>query len=359
MATLNETSTLTDVSTLVGQPMTLRKKAKVEYETSSGTTVYDKILTGFKPILFPTAVGINSCFEYRFSIKDLMLPKDLPSVTDLYFKDLVVKIQDMFTQINAEGSIIDGGILSYMPYSAVLAQDENGLETSVNNLTINGVTYENLKFINSERIIKRDSSPLFVVSSNLKFNKSFNLDVATNSYKALGIYAEYDSTGKLVKKFIKPKISATVDELRQIFYPESVEKANAVVCLDIILCDILIFCLKSFNLDSTKKFEDVGVETLKNHKPKRSIPIGWMTPEEKLEKFGKKGTFKNDYDLSTNPLPASEFLYVDMQEKSDALMDIAVPSSPVFIDKNHVISPVTCHYTVVNELVSVRVKSDN
>ena len=180
-----DSSSLAYVDTPVGAQMTLQKKVKTEYQTSNGTTVYDKILTGFKPILFPTAVSRNAVFDYRFSIKDLILPRELPQVTDLYFKDLVVKIQDIFTQVMAQNAVCDGAILSYMPYSAVLAQDGNGIETEEH--IVNGVTH---KFMNAERLIKRDSSPLFVVSSNLKFNRSFNLDVATNSYKALAIYNE-------------------------------------------------------------------------------------------------------------------------------------------------------------------------
>ena len=205
-----DSSSLIYADTTVGTQMTLQRTVKTEYQTSNGTTVYDKILTGFKPILFPTAVSRNAVFDYRFSVKDLILPRELPQVTDIYFKDLVVKIQDIFTQVMAQNAVCNGVVLSYMPYSAVLAQDGNGLEFETH--TIDGELH---RFMNAERLIKRDSSPLFVVSSNLKFNKSFNLDVTTNSYKALAIYNEYIN-GKFNKKIIKQVTSISVDDFRHL-----------------------------------------------------------------------------------------------------------------------------------------------
>lgn len=355
------TSSLAYVDTPVGPQMTLQRTTKVEYQTSNGTTVYDKILTGFKPILFPTAVSRNAVFDYRFSIKDLILPRELPQVTDLYFKDLVVKIQDIFTQVMAQNAVLDGAILSYMPYSAVLAQDGNGIETEEH--TIDGKVH---KFMNAERLIKRDSSPLFVVSSNLKFNRSFNLDVATNSYKALAIYNEYVN-GKIVKKFIKPTVSASVEDLRHVIYgldkDEEEEMKNGTFsgayCVDIILCDILIYCLKSFNLTSAT-FEDImGPEVVDKIQVKRSLPIGWMTPEEKLAEFGKKGTFTADFDETDKPLPNNLFQYVDMQERCDKLFENYRPGNTVFQDNKGVIADFVGHYILANELLSVRVKSDN
>lgn len=353
-------SSLVYVDTPVGPQMTLQKTTKVEYQTSSGTTLYDKILTGFKPILFPTAVSRNAVFDYRFSIKDLILPRELPQVTDLYFKDIVVKIQDIFTQVMAQNAISNGAILSYMPYSAVLSQDENGIETEEHE--INGKIH---KFMNSERLIKRDSSPLFVVSSNLKFNRSFNLDIATNSYKALLIYNEYKE-GEIVGKITKPRVSTTPEELRQVIAGYGGEKQaelreqkyTGLYCIDIILCDMLIYCLKSFDLNAAT-FEDLhGPEDLENAGCSKNVPIGWLTPEEKLAKFGKKGRFTDNFG-EENPIPNSLFQYVDMQDRCDKLFSKYRPGRTVFEDTKGVIADFTGHYILANELLSVRVKSDN
>ena len=355
MSSVELSTSLADVEIPVGQQMTLQKKFKTEYQTSNGTTVYDKILTGFKPILFPTAVSRNACFEYRFSIKDLMLPRELPQVTDLYFKDLVVKIQDSFTQIMANNSIVNGKIVAYMPYSAVLAQDGNGIETEPH--MVNG---KQRKFVNTERIIKRDSSPLFVVSSNIKFTKSIDLDIATNSYKALMIYNNYNEDGQFVNKVVKSAVSASVDDLRSVMtgIPKSVEdRKNKSFCIDIILCDILICCLKSFDL-TAKGFNELKPSDLEAVELKKSLPAGWLTPEEKLMKFGKKGTFMETFDDGTE-IPNSLFQLVDMQSKCDKLFKIARPTETVFEDKEGIIADFVGQYILATELMSLRVKSDN
>ena len=351
-------STLTQVETLVGQPMTLQKKTKIEYQTSNGTTVYDKILTGYRPILFPTAVSRNSCFEYRFSIKDVILPRELPQVTDLYFKDLVVKIQDLFTEVQQK-CIENGLIYSYMPYSAVLAQDEDGVSTESH--VIDG---KEQHFVNADRIIKRDTSPLYVVSSNIKFSRSFNLDIATNSYKALAIYNNYDSNGKLTNRFSKPVVSATPEELRDIQENLAYKitknpklSPGRPVCVDIILCDVFIFCLKSFDLDS-KFITSITAEEVDSVIPLRTLPMGWLTPEEKLEKFGKKGTYMETFDTN-NPLPNNLFQFVDMQTRSEKLFTISRPKDAIFDDVKGVVAPFRGQYVVANEMISIKIKSDN
>ena len=337
-----------------GVPQTLKMKTTTQLRTCNGDALYDKLLTGFKPILFPTAVSENCCFEYRFTIKDIILPSELPNITNLYFRDLVVKVQDMFTQMSASECIKDSVIYAYEPYSAVLAQDENGIEIQYHN-------YNNqlVPVITSERLINRDSSPLFVVSSNLKFNKQFNLEITSNSYQAIivnGIFKNHE----LVGRSLKTQTFATAEQLKQaISFDENNTKniEDGVYCLDIILCDMLIFCLKSFDL-TKKPIEEITPNELAEAPRLRSIPIGWLSPEEKLKKFGTKGVFREEYG-TTNPLPNSLFILVDATAKSQDLFKVGRPTKTAFIDENAIVCPVVNCYSICNMLLSIRTASDN
>lgn len=364
MSELENSKSLSSVDTPIGVQPTLERIVADEYKTCNGTIVYDKILTGFKPILFPTAVSRNSCFEYRFSIKDLILPKNLPKVTDLYFKDLVVKIQDMFTQVQAQESIRDGIVYSYMPYSAVLSQDCNGIEVEEHKWAKGDILEDDhnptiIKCINSDRLVKRDASPLFVVSSNLKYNRSLNLDITSNSYKALAIYNEYKD-GKFVGKVVKSVVSIPVNDLKELFEkPNITSNFTGFVCLDVILCDILIFCLKSFNLDEKTAFLDnLTKGDVDKANPPNPIPISWLTAEEKLKRYGNKGTYMETFG-EQNPLPNNLFQLVDMQERCDKIFTAGRPKNSVFLDKNHIVADFDACYSCTSELISIRVKSDN
>lgn len=350
---------LTEVKRQEGVPPTLIKKTNVQYKTSSGAMLYNKVLTGFKPILFPTAVSLNTCYDYRFSIRDLILPSQLPNITNMYFESMVVKIQDLFTQVMSDGMIKDGIVYSYMPYSAVLAQDENGIEYEEHDLNYKKYTGKNIKFVSSSRVIKRDSNPLFVVSSNLKYDREFNLEIVSNSYRALIIVADYEN-GKLLGKRIKTEVFATPEQLKQVIEPEKFpeESRDGEFCLDIILCDILIFCLKSFDTTTEKTFEDITEDELKKFNVKKAIPTDWLTPQEKLEKFGKKGTYKSTFSES-DPIPNDKFIYCDMTTKSEKLFGLSRPTEAVFNDKKGIISGIPANYAISTSLISVRIKSDN
>lgn len=338
----------------VGVPQTLKSQCVTQLKTCNGDNLYDKILTGYKPILFPTACSENCCFEYRFSIKDLILPTTLPEVTNLYFRDLVVKIQDMFTQMTADDCIKDAIICSYEPYSAVLAQDENGIEIEYHEY--NG---EVTPFITSDRLIKRDSSPLFVVSSNLKYNRRFNLEVASNSYQAIVVNGIYDK-GVLKERVLKTQTYASPLQLKQCisFYNDSKEDEvrDGIYCMDIILCDMLIFCKKSFDL-TKPSIHDLQPADLVNAMRKRTVPTGWLTPEEKLEKFGKKGTFMSSFG-PTEPIPSSMFIFVDGTSKCEDIFELGKPSQTFFDDKNLIVCPARNCYAISNMLVSVRAAGD-
>lgn len=336
-----------------GVPQTLKSQCVSQLKTSNGDNLYDKILTGHKPILFPTACSENCCFEYRFSIKDLILPTALPEVTNLYFRDLVVKIQDMFTQMTADECIKDAIICSYEPYQAVLAQDENGIEIEYHNY--NG---ELTPFITSDRLIKRDSSPLFVVSSNLKYNRRFNLEVASNSYQAIVVTGIYEN-GELKRRVLKTQTYASPLQLKQCisFYNDNPDEVrDGPYCMDIILCDMLIFCQKSFDL-SKNVLSALKPEHLEEAKRKQTVPSDWLSQEEKLKKFGKKGTFMSDFGAD-EPIPSSHFIFVDATTKCKDIFEVGKPTKTFFDDINHIMCPVRNCYAVSNMLVSVRGAGD-
>ena len=92
----------------------------------------------------------------------------------------------------------------------------------------------------------------------------------------------------------------------------------------------------------------------------RALPNGWLTPEEKLQKFGKKGTFMSEFS-DTEPdklIPNSLFQYVDMQERCNKLNDIGHPISACFNDTNHIIADFDGCYIQSNAIISLRVLSD-
>ena len=81
------------------------------------------------------------------------------------------------------------------------------------------------------------------------------------------------------------------------------------------------------------------IETMKElgKKPRNTVPIEWLSPEEKLEKFGKKGVYMADY--TTQKLPNNLFFYVDMTDKCESIMANYAPSDIIFIDENKIITP--------------------
>ena len=96
----------------------------------------------------------------------------------------------------------------------------------------------------------------------------------------------------------------------------------------------------------------------KQPKTKRSVPIGWLSPEEKLKKFGMKGKFRADFN-EKEPIPANLFIYVDGKEMSEKIFKAGIPTSTAFIDKNGLICPAKNCYAVTNMLLSVRAAGDN
>lgn len=349
---------LTTVDTPTGTQMTIKDSYQRISRTTNGQNLYDKTLTGAKKILFPTCVNMNACFDYRFSVKDLMLPNHLPDVTDMYFQNLTVKIQDAFTQITSDGAIKNGIFYTYDPYSAVITQDGNGLEFETHTIEDGGKKQEH-KFINSSRVIQRGDNSLYVVSSNLKIEKHINLQISTGSYKILKMYNVYDASGKFVTKQLESDTKASAMDLRDCIFglDKVTDKKGRKVCTDIILCDVLVFMLKSFNHEGVS-LSELTPEMVEKSKAGKPLPIGWLTPEEKLERFGKKGAFMETFKTA-GEVPNNLFVYVDMQTKCDKIFKVAKPDNAVFVDTNKIIGPMIAQYAVASELISVGIKSDN
>ena len=359
MADYEKSNSLISVDRLVGQKENLKLDYIRSYKTGDGQQLDQYILSSVSSILVPTCVDVNSCFEYRFSIKDFNLPS-YTGVESMYFENIVVKIQDIFTQITSSDCIKDGLFYFYSPYSAVIAQDEDGIETEMRNFEFNGTTTQR-PFISTNRVIKRQDSPIYVCTSNLKVEKSLNLTQDKNSYKVLILNNVYDEEGNFLKKTITTSVSATFDQLKQCleFDSPSIEK-KGVVCKDIILCDILLFMMKSFNLSAPKTFEQLEANDLQVAEKKRTIPIGWLSTEEKLEKYGQKGYVYDKY--AANPKTAGEivlpndlYLFVDMQTVCDKALQVAKPSGFVFDDVKCVIGGFRAQYAFAQKMASITV----
>ena len=364
----NSTSLIT-VDAAAGTQMTLQRTCSTEYQTSSGQKVFPKILTGSQKILFPTSVDANTCFEYRFSVKNLMLPSELPNVTDMYFHYLTVKFQDAFTNVMSNEAIKGGVMYTYDPYSAVICQDPNGLEYVTNNIITQNGQEVPRKFINSERVIKRDDNSLYVVSSNLKIEKQINLTTTTSPYRILIMYNRYSQDGTFEGKVLKSAVSCTRTDLAQAIYGVPEEERVGLVCEDIILCDVLIFMMKTCALSGIL-IDNVTAENLRSAQKKRSLPMNWMSPEEKLEKYGKKGVYMDTYVANKNTvkgsskydeIPNNLFLHVDMQDVCSRIFSIARPNNTVFDDVNGIIigNGIRGQYAIASEMISVSIKSDN
>lgn len=355
-------NSLTSVDRLVGQKENLKLDYIKSYKTGDGQQLDQYILSSVSSILVPTCVDVNSCFEYRFSIKDFNLPS-YTGVESMYFENIVVKIQDIFTQITSNDCIKDGLFYFYSPYSAVIAQDEDGIETEMKEFTnVNGQKTSR-PFISTSRVIKRQDSPIYVCTSNLKVEKSLNLTQDKNSYKVLILNNVYDEDGKFIKKTVTTGVSATFEQLKQCLEFDTMEEKDkrGVICKDIILCDILLFMMKSFKLDTEKHFEDLEVNDLKVAEKKRSVPLGWLSTEEKLEKYGKKGYVSDVY--SPNPktastevtLPNDLYLFVDMQTVCDKVLQIARPKGFVFEDTKGIIGGFRAQYAFAQKMASITV----
>lgn len=363
------TNSLTSTDVPAGTPMTIKSSVQQVYSTTNGQNLYDKTLTGAKKVLFPTCVDMNACFDYRFSFKDLMLVNQLPNITDMYFQNLTVKIQDVFTQITSDGAIKDGIFYTYDPYSAVISQDSNGIETEEHYIKDHQGPF---KFVNSSRVVQRGDNSLYVVSSNLKIEKHINLQINSSSYKILKMFNVYDGQGNFVKKVLESDVKATSAELKECMedIPAKADRYGRKVCRDIILCDVLIFMLKSFNHDGIN-LSDLTADKIQKVSLDKSLPIGWLSPEEKLERFGKKGVFMETFvankkagsgsseDPYDKEIPNNLFVYVDMQTKCDKIFRVAKPDSAVFCDDKEIIAPFKAQYAIASELISVGIKSDN
>lgn len=330
----------------LGVPQTLVNDVVCNYTTSSGDTLFEKVLVGYKPILFPTACSENCCFEYRFTVRDLILPSKLPKVTALYFKDIVAKMQDLFTQTTAGEAICNGKVLSYMPYCTILAQDENGIETQ--DYTLGERTF---KVINSNRLVQRESCAVFTVNSNLKMEKSISLESQSNAYKLIAIREQYDAEGNFVRRFIESTNCASAQDLKDIQEePASVieTRKNRTICIDIILCDILVFCKRTFDLEQPSIEEIDKLQA----RSKNSVPLDWYTPEEKLNKMMKR---KGGEAGLTEKLPNDVFYYVDMSGISEQVMSSSSPADIVFVDKKRLITPFENHYAYALQISNTRV----
>lgn len=331
----------------LGVPQTLITDVVCNYTTSSGDTLHERVLVGYKPILFPTACSENCCFEYRFTVRDLILPSKLPEVTGLYFKDIVVKMQDMFTQTTAGEAICNGKVLSYMPYCTILAQDENGIETK--DYTLGSKTF---KVIDSNRLVERESCSVFTVNSNLRIEKSISLEDQSNPYKLLAVREQYDENGNFVRRFLETTNCASPQDLKDIQEePASVieSRKGRVICIDIILCDILVFCKRTFD------FEQPSIEEIEElrERSKNTVPTGWLTKEEKLKKMMQK---KEDNGAGlTEKLPNDLFYYTDMTGKSEQVASSSSPSDIVFVDKKRLITPFENHYAFALQISNTRV----
>lgn len=330
----------------LGVPQVLNTNIQCTYSTSSGDSLYEKILVGYKPVLFPTACSENCCFEYRFTIKDLILPKSLPQITGLYFKDIVIKLQDMFTQAIAGDAISNGKILTYMPYCMILSQDENGIE-----LEDYMLGDKKVKVISSDRMVQRESCPVFSVNSNLKMEKSISLQDMSNPYKIIGIFEQYDEEGNFVRRVMENIKCVSPENLVDIINENAsiVEKRKGrLVCIDVILCDLLVFCKRTFDFN-TKPITEV--ETLSKTK-KQTLPIGWMKPEEKMQKLLdiQKGRKAGE----TEKLPNDLFYFVDMTERSAQLLDNSKPVDMVFEDSKKLIAPFVNQYAYSIQIINTR-----
>lgn len=352
------TSSLLGFKVSEGVQPTLEKRYTSTYQTGYGQNLYQRNLVGIKNVLFPTCTSDNCCFEYRFTFRNMVMPSDLPEVTDLYIKSFGVKIQDLFTQVMSNTMINqDGQYTTYMPYCAIVCQDENGIEYEEHEVMVNGKAVTQ-KFVNSNRLVQRDSNVIYAVNSNLKYENSISFETNSNSYKLLGVYYEYDENGTFIRRTMKAVKSITPENIREIqenMCTDEEYRKGKEVMYDLILCDLLIFCVKTVDVTKT----DITTLTradVENQVIKNSIPISWLTPVEKLEKYGKKGQFKGTYNIGQ--FPKSLYLYVDMQETSERITNISKMTSPVFTDENGIISPCKNQYTMVAEISEAKVFSD-
>ena len=159
----------------------------------------------------------------------------------------------------------------------------------------------------------------------------------------------------------KSVVSVTPEELEEVInsrFSDVDYRKGKKVCIDVILCDVLIFCLKSFDF-RTAYIGLLSGEDVDNMVENRSVPIGWMTPEEKLKRFNEIGTYTEKYNDYDKPIPNSLFQFVDMQERCEKIFRIGRPSDTVFMDKTGVVAPFIGQYVVANEMISARILSDN
>lgn len=354
MTTKETSSSLTEVSRPIGEGVNLNRTCGIQYTTGNGTRVDKKVLSGTIPVFFPTGVPENTVFEYIFSVKDLIQPSELPTITEIYFKNIVVKFQDMFTQV-VQGSVYnDNCKITYAPFQADLCQDPDGVITT--DAKYNG---KDVKLISSENLTVKRSSPLYAVSTNLKFDKALNVTTNDDDYKLIFVYNEYDENGKFVRKVMKSKNKCTPEEYKQVFDPEGTASfKNGLYCIDIILCDIFVYVQADPSIYAPGKIPitDLTRETVSKTASRREKPIGWLSRNELINKYGKIGV-KADYSDS-NRIPGDMYVHIDMTAKSKEIFSKAYMNTDVFCDNGGVILPYTGQYTVAYMLMSADVLSN-
>ena len=353
MTDIENSASLSDVNIVDGTKENLKKTWENSYLTGDGQQLRQYSLSSSSSILIPTCVDVNSCFEYRFSIKDFNLPSN-PGEQGLYIENIVVKIQDVFTQITSHDCIKDGLFYFYSPYSAVVSQDQDGIETEEQIFNYNGVDTKR-KFISTNRMIKRQDSPLYVCTSNLKVEKTMNLTQDKNSYKLLIISNKYDEEGNFLEKIITPSVSITFEELQQCLTFNDIPKRGK-ICQDVIVCDILIFMMKTVNLSTETYFKDL--KELPHTRHDKTVPRGWLSLEEKIERYGKKGCILDKYVANPTKgnyitLPNDLYLYVDMQTACNEILAIARPDSLVFEDTRGIIGGFRAQYAFGEKMASI------
>ena len=79
---IENSRSLSGIKRQVGTEMPPKKYIGEAFKLNN-QTLYKKTLTGGRKAYFPVSVNINSCFEYRFTLRDVMLPSELSTIPNL------------------------------------------------------------------------------------------------------------------------------------------------------------------------------------------------------------------------------------------------------------------------------------
>lgn len=310
----------------------------------------------------PTSVGEDTACLINFSIKDCNLPKDLPKKTNIYCKEIRVKIQDTYSQTTCNDMFKNGICQCPLPYTMVLINNYNdidfyGKEKYIysKKLNRNGQILFNEKnemilekkkvnIINSDLIENRLCDKYYSMAFNLSSFNIINLLDQNYNFGLLKIIK--DENGDYNKLKLDNCKSLSLDDYINIMEGNrQISKNGDYIPIDFYFCSYLMFIKNVYNMDS--------IPTENVLKLKDTNTFTKLENQNKINKKILGNEYFNDKNNNDEFLNKGDYILFDSTTKSRKLFSNSFPLNTCFKDNKNLLQDFTCDYRfIINEYVA-------